>query len=32
MIKNLLDTPSDYEKQKQEAIDFFKNNFSEKIG
>ncbi|WBV61972.1 glycosyltransferase [Chryseobacterium camelliae] len=30
IIKNLLNNPSDYERQKQEAIHFFKNNFSEK--
>lgn len=30
IIKNLLTNSSDYEKQKQEAIHFFKNNFSEK--
>lgn len=30
IIKNLLNNSSDYEKQKQEAIHFFKNNFSEK--
>lgn len=29
-IQTLLSDPSDYKKQKQEAIHFFKNNFSEK--
>lgn len=29
IIKNLLNNSSDYEKQKQEATEFFKNNFSE---
>jgi len=30
IIENLLNNPADYEKQRQEAIHFFKNNFSEK--
>lgn len=30
IIKNLLTNSSDYEKQKQEAIHFFRDNFSEK--
>lgn len=30
IIKNLLNNSSDYEKQKQEAIHFFRDNFSEK--
>ncbi|KUJ50507.1 glycosyltransferase [Chryseobacterium sp. JAH] len=30
IITNLLNNSSDYEKQKQEAMHFFKNNFSEK--
>jgi len=30
IIKNLLNNSSDYEKQKQKAILFFRNNFSEK--
>jgi len=29
IINNLLNNSSDYEKQKQEATEFFKNNFSE---